>query len=66
MSYMTMTRSATEKPASKHAPNAGTGATAPRMTAAELFGTAREVIIEHNGREYRLRLTAHGKLLLTA
>ena len=63
---MTMTCSTTERPESKHAPLGGTGTIAPRMTVAELFGKAREVIIEHNGREYRLRLTAHGKLLLTA
>ena len=37
-----------------------------RFAIAELFGRAQEVIIEHNGRDYRLRLTAQGKLLLTA
>lgn len=26
----------------------------------------RELIIEHDGREYRLRVTARGKLILTA
>ena len=37
-----------------------------RTTSRALFGTARELIIEHDGREYRLRLTQQGKLILTA
>ncbi len=37
----------------------------PRLCSAELFGTAREVVIEHAGEEYRLRLTRQGKLILT-
>lgn len=36
-----------------------------RVQSAELFGTAREVVIEHAGEEYRLRLTRQGKLILT-
>lgn len=35
-------------------------------SAALLSGAFRELIIEHNGREYRLRLTQNGKLILTA
>jgi hemin uptake protein HemP len=31
-----------------------------------LFGDRREVVILHNGREYRLRLTQNDKLILTA
>ena len=31
-----------------------------------LLGEARELVIVHNGREYRLRLTQNGKLILTA
>jgi hemin uptake protein HemP len=30
------------------------------------LGARREVIIVHAGREYRLRLTQHGRLILTA
>jgi hemin uptake protein HemP len=30
------------------------------------MGKAREIVIVHNGREYRLRLTQNGKLILTA
>jgi hemin uptake protein HemP len=31
-----------------------------------LLGTQGELLIAHNGREYRLRLTQNGKLILTA
>lgn len=55
-------------------PPATTGARSPgqhpqapaRTTSRALFGAARELIIEHDGREYRLRLTQQGKLILTA
>ena len=32
----------------------------------QLLNGARELVIVHNGREYRLRLTQNGKLILTA
>ena len=38
----------------------------PRYDSRRLFGTAREIVIEHNTRAYRLRVTAQGKLILTA
>ena len=39
---------------------------APRKVAAEAILLGRsEVIIEHRGDEYRLRVTSNGKLLLT-
>ena len=41
-------------------------AQAPRTTSTSLFGPHRELVIVHNGREYRLRLTQYGKLILTA
>ena len=41
-------------------------ASPPRLYSAALFGPHREVVIVHNGREYRLRLTQNGKLILTA
>jgi hemin uptake protein HemP len=41
-------------------------APSPRVTSQALLGSARELIIEHDGREYRLRLTQQGKLILTA
>lgn len=37
----------------------------PRLHSTELFGKAREIVIEHAGEEYRLRLTRQGKLILT-
>jgi hemin uptake protein HemP len=40
---------------------------APQKVQSEaLLGNARELLIVHNGREYRLRLTQNGKLILTA
>jgi hemin uptake protein HemP len=40
---------------------------APRRIPSEaLLGPDRELVIVHNGREYRLRLTQNGKLILTA
>ena len=42
-------------------------ASAPKRVPSEsLLGEARELLIVHNGREYRLRLTQNGKLILTA
>jgi hemin uptake protein HemP len=37
-----------------------------RVTSGQLLGPAGELLIEHHGREYRLRLTQNGKLILTA
>lgn len=37
-----------------------------RLQSAELFRRHREVLIEHAGRTYRLRITGQGKLILTA
>jgi hemin uptake protein HemP len=37
-----------------------------RVTSASLLGPRGELVILHNGREYRLRLTQSGKLILTA
>ena len=37
-----------------------------RVTSKVLLAGARELVIEHAGREYRLRLTGNGKLILTA
>jgi hemin uptake protein HemP len=41
--------------------------TAPQRVSSEaLLGPNRELVIVHNGREYRLRLTQNDKLILTA
>lgn len=37
-----------------------------RVLSDRLLGERGELVIEHNGREYRLRLTQNGKLILTA
>ena len=38
---------------------------ARRVRSQDLFAGAKEMVIEHAGDEYRLRLTAQGKLILT-
>jgi len=37
-----------------------------RVSSSELLGPRGELLIQHDGREYRLRLTQNGKLILTA
>jgi hemin uptake protein HemP len=37
-----------------------------RVSSAALLQGQRQIVIEHTGREYRLRITAQGKLFLTA
>lgn len=47
--------------------SAPAGPAAPmRVESTALFGVHREVLIVHQGREYRLRITQNGKLILTA
>ena len=36
-----------------------------RVLVAELLQGGREAILEHDGQDYRLRITANGKLILT-
>ena len=36
-----------------------------RVSSKDLFGPLRELVIEHVGQEYRLRITSQGKLILT-
>ena len=43
-----------------------TGESPARVTSESLLGPRGELLIVHNGREYRLRLTQNGKLILTA
>jgi hemin uptake protein HemP len=38
----------------------------PRVASTALLGERGELVIEHQGREYRLRRTQNGKLILTA
>ena len=45
----------------------GMGSSQPlRIESNVLLGGRRELVIVHGEREYRLRLTQHGKLILTA
>jgi len=41
-------------------------ATPQRVKSESLLGPRRELVIVHNGREYLLRMTQNGKLILTA
>jgi hemin uptake protein HemP len=47
-------------------PESAPTAAPERVSSASLLGRNRELVIVHNGREYRLRLTQNGKLILTA
>lgn len=49
-----------------HEPDADDEAAAPAevVKAEELFGEHRELVIEHNGERYRLRITRRNKLIL--
>lgn len=42
-----------------------TSVQARKVRSQDLFVGAKELVIEHAGEEYRLRLTAQGKLILT-
>jgi hemin uptake protein HemP len=47
-------------------PGASAPGTTPRIRSDVLLGGRTELVIEHQGREYRLRITQNGKLILTA
>jgi hemin uptake protein HemP len=51
------------------APDAGRSAAGGgrprRLKVSDLLAGEREAILEHDGQEYRLRITANGKLILT-
>lgn len=56
-----------ETPAGQPQPiRAEVAAAARRVSSRDLLGEAGELVIVHGGREYRLRLTQHGRLILTA
>ncbi len=48
------------------APNPPQGTPVPRVRSHALLGGRGALIIEHHGREYYLRITPNGKLILTA
>ncbi len=37
----------------------------PCFLAADLFGSSSEILIQHSDKQYRLRITRNGKLILT-
>jgi hemin uptake protein HemP len=39
--------------------------TLPRLSSVVLFSGAQQLVIEHAGEEYQLRITKQGKLILT-
>lgn len=46
-------------------PGTARGPAIPCLQSVELFGQAREILIEHGGGYYRLRVTHSNKLILT-
>lgn len=47
------------------APSAGPKANIRRIAVADLLAGDREIILEHDGAEYHLRVTSNGRLILT-
>ncbi|MCQ8130927.1 hemin uptake protein HemP [Methylomonas rivi] len=45
--------------------NGENGGGRPRISSKQLFADRNEIVIEHQGDEYRLRITSNGKLILT-
>jgi len=59
-----MSRDQTSQPSVQRSPlDAGGKPRRPKVS--ELLDGAREAILEHGGQDYRLRITANGKLILT-
>lgn len=54
------------EPASPFAPPAPDALEPARICSEDLLGAHGELLIEHRGRAYRLRITQNGKLILTA
>jgi hemin uptake protein HemP len=52
--------------ADKHSPAAPLPVVPAKVASEHLLGSRRELLIAHNGRDYRLRVTRSGKLILTA
>jgi hemin uptake protein HemP len=47
------------------APEMGSPSLSPRIQSADLFNGRREIVIVHQGMEYRLHITKADKLILT-
>lgn len=50
----------------KTTPMLNTPPAPPKVKSETLLGAARALVITHNGRDYCLRVTQNGKLILTA
>lgn len=55
-----------DTPRNPLSPRWDAGSVPQKVASTELLRLGRELVILHNGREYRLRLTQNGKLILTA
>ena len=61
-----MNQRSQQVPVGTQAGGEGAGGAVPRrLRSRDLLADAREVIIEHDGDDYRLRCTSKGKLILT-
>jgi hemin uptake protein HemP len=54
----------TEKKPERSAMAPSDGKAPTRVSTRDLFGSAHEVVIDHEGALYRLRITRQGKLIL--
>jgi hemin uptake protein HemP len=64
--HLVMESSPWQKSAQNHNPEPAMRFQGGRVMSSQLLGESGELIIEHDGREYRLRRTQSGKLILTA
>jgi hemin uptake protein HemP len=55
----------TERNEPREAPPPRASGKPRRLRVSELMAGEREAILEHGGQDYRLRITASGKLILT-
>lgn len=53
-------------PVDKAKPSVQLPSEPPKVKSETLLGRARALVITHNGRDYCLRVTQNGKLILTA
>lgn len=62
---MALPRESGSQPDAPSEPPAGAPATIRTYEVSALLGSSRELILRHEGSEYRLRIAANGKLILT-
>lgn len=53
------------EPPKENTPASGSSEPVIRYAVADLLRGSREAVLEHGGAEYRLRITANGRLILT-